>query len=46
VFVMAWLGGVFYLPRILVNIAEARRRARGARSPRADGQSACTASGT
>jgi len=23
VFVMAWLGGVFYLPRILVNIAEA-----------------------
>ena len=24
VFVMAWMGGVFYLPRILVNIAEAR----------------------
>ena len=23
VFVMAWMGGVFYLPRILVNIAEA-----------------------
>ena len=23
VFVMAWLGGVFYLPRILVNLAEA-----------------------
>ena len=22
VFVMAWMGGVFYLPRILVNIAE------------------------
>ena len=22
-FVMAWMGGVFYLPRILVNIAEA-----------------------
>ncbi|MFD0740451.1 CopD family protein [Lysobacter koreensis] len=24
VFVMAWMGGVFYLPRILVNLAEAR----------------------
>lgn len=23
VFVMAWMGGVFYLPRILVNLAEA-----------------------
>ena len=23
VFVMAWMGGVFYLPRILINIAEA-----------------------
>ena len=27
VFVMAWMGGVFYLPRILVNLAEAGEHA-------------------
>ena len=27
VFVMAWLGGVFYLPRILVNLAESTGQA-------------------
>ena len=46
VFVMAWMAGVFYLPRILVNLAEAGDQPRGARAAAADGASGCTASAT
>ena len=38
VFVMAWMGGVFYLPRILVNLAEAGDEPGGAGAPGADGR--------
>ena len=39
VFVMAWMAAVFYLPRILVNLAEAGDD-RGARAAGADGAAA------
>ena len=40
VFVIAWMATVFYLPRILVNIAEAGDDAGGARAAGADGPAA------